>query len=173
MSRTHAGIWMSCVLVALTLGADAASAQGRGQQAPPQLVTQPDREGFIVVTPEALEAAQGSGGRQQVLFGNPSQPGLYVIQLVWEPGQGSRPHFHNEARLINVLEGTWYVHTGAASDVYNPDAMTPVKAGTFIYEPANGHHYDMAKDERVVVQIMGMGPVNTTSLQPADGSAPR
>jgi quercetin dioxygenase-like cupin family protein len=87
-----------------------------------------------------------------------------VVQLVWEPGQGSRPHFHDQARLINVLEGTWYVSTGAASDVYDPDSMVPVPAGTFIYEPPNGHHYDMAKDERVVVQIIGIGPVNTTQL---------
>ena len=47
--------------------------------------------------------------------------------------------------------------------------MTPVKAGTFIYEPPGGHHYDMAKDEEAVVEIIGMGPVTTTSLEPAQG----
>ena len=65
---------------------------------------------------------------------------------------------------INVLKGTWWVSTGPASDVYNPDNMKKVEAGTFIYEPPNGHHYDMAKDEEVVVQISGMGPVITTSI---------
>ena len=169
MSRKHAGIWMGCALVTLALGADAASAQGRGNQAPPQQVTPADREGFMIATPEAIRAAQGSGGRTQYLWGNPSQPGLYVIQLVWEPGQGSRPHTHNEARLINVLEGTWYVHTGDAARTYNPDAMTPVHAGTFIFEPAGGIHYDMAKDQRVVVQIMGIGPVGTTQLESGGG----
>jgi quercetin dioxygenase-like cupin family protein len=173
MTRTHAGISMVYALVALTFGADAASAQGRGNQAPPQPVKQADRDGFMIATPEDITAAQGRGGRTQYLWGNPSQPGLYVVQLVWEPGQGSRPHIHNEARLINVLEGTWYVHTGEAARTYNPDAMTPVHAGTFIYEPANGVHYDMAKDERVVVQIMGIGPVNTTSVEAQAGSAPR
>jgi quercetin dioxygenase-like cupin family protein len=96
-----------------------------------------------------------------------------VLQIVWEPGQGSRPHVHNEARLINVLEGTWYVETGEAARTYNPDETTPVTAGTFIYEPANGIHYDMAKDERVVVQIMGIGPVGTSSELPAPASASR
>ncbi len=157
-------------LAALSMGAGALSAQGRGTQAPPQLVTPADAEGFIVVSPEALDAAFASGGRQKVLYGNPSQPGLYVVQLQWEPGSGSRPHIHNEDRLINVLEGTWYVATGEDARVYNPDATTPVTAGTFIFEPANGVHYDMAKDQRVVVQIMGIGPVNTTSMEPA---APR
>ena len=174
MSRTHKGIWMGCVMAALTLGAEAATAQARGNQAPPQLVTPADAQGFIVATPEAIRAAQASGGRQQVLYGNPSQPGLYVIQLVWEPGSGSRPHTHDQDRLINVLEGTWYVETGEAARTYNADETTPVRAGTFIFEPADGIHYDMAKDERVVVQIMGIGPVRTTSLpQPDAGSAPR
>ena len=59
--------------------------------------------------------------------------------------------------------------TGPSAEKYNPDAMTPVKAGTSIYEPANGHHYDMAKDEEVIVEILGMGPVSTTSLEPGRG----
>jgi quercetin dioxygenase-like cupin family protein len=175
MSRTHAGVWLGSALIALTHGAEAASAQGRGNQAPPPPVTAPDREGFVIVTPEALAAARSSGGgRTHYLYGHPSQPGLYVLQIVWEPGQGSRPHTHNEARLINVLEGTWYVETGEAARTYNPDETTPVTAGTFIYEPADGIHYDMAKDQRVVVQIMGIGPVGTTQLEPSQaGSAPR
>src|SRR5688572_11085832 len=108
--RRQAVSIVGCTLGVLALSAAAASAQGRGNQAPPQLVTPADAEGFIVVTPEALDASFASGtGRQRVLYGNPSQPGLYVIQLVWEPGSGSRPHFHIEDRLINVLEGTWYV----------------------------------------------------------------
>ena len=152
-------------LAALSLSAAAASAQGRGAQAPPALVTQPDANGFVVVTPEALAASFSSGtGRQRVLYGNPSQPGLYVIQLVWEPGSGSTPHTHNEARLINVLEGTWYVSTGEAARHYDPAHTIPVTAGTFIYEPAEGIHYDMSKTERVVVQIMGIGPVRTTAV---------
>tara|TARA_Y100001960_G_C14251564_1_gene623118 strand:+ start:169 stop:333 length:165 start_codon:yes stop_codon:yes gene_type:complete len=42
--------------------------------------------------------------------------------------------------------------------------MMPVAEGTFIYQPPEGHHYDMAKDEEVIVQIMGMGPVITTQI---------
>jgi hypothetical protein len=43
--------------------------------------------------------------------------------------------------------------------------MTPVKAGSLIYEPPNGHHYDMAKDEEVVVEIIGMS-LDTRCLLP-------
>ena len=43
--------------------------------------------------------------------------------------------------------------------------MQKVGPGTFIYEPPFGHHYDMAKDEEVTVQIMGMGPVGSTQIE--------
>jgi quercetin dioxygenase-like cupin family protein len=131
------------------------------QSATAQLV-EPDEHGFMIATAEDLGAP--SEGRTKVLYGDPSKSGIYVIQITWPPGSGSRPHYHNQARYINVLKGTWYVHSGPESDVYNPDAMMPVHAGTFIYQPPNGHHYDMAKDEEVVVQIFGMGPVVTTSV---------
>lgn len=126
-----------------------------------QVVT-PDAHDFMIATPHDLMPKEG--GRTVNVYGNPSEPGLYVIQITWAPGSGSRPHFHDQARYINVLKGTWYVSTGPESDVYNPDKMTAVTAGTFIYEPAGGHHYDMAKDEEVVVQIMGIGPVKTEQL---------
>ena len=60
---------------------------------------------------------------------------------------------------------------GPDADVYNPDKMTPVKAGSFIFEPANGHHYDQARDEEVIVEIIGLGPVKTTQI-PAPGESP-
>jgi len=138
---------------------------GLGMAHPAKAATQdlrPDAEGFIIARPHDLEPPEGE--RRVTLVGDPSKEGLYVIRLTWAPGSGSKPHYHNQARYIEVLEGTWYVSTGAASDVYDPDHMVAVEAGTFIYEPPNGHHYDMAKDEEVVVQIWGMGPVNSTSI---------
>jgi len=41
--------------------------------------------------------------------------------------------------------------------------------GSFVFHPAYGHHYDGAKDEEVIVQIMGMGPVTTTNLESGRG----
>ena len=47
--------------------------------------------------------------------------------------------------------------------------MLPGEEGSFIYQPPEGHHYDMAKDEEVVVRIWGIGPVITTRIpQPDD-----
>ena len=88
-----------------------------------------------------------------------------LTRNLFAPGRGSHPHFHDQARYITVIKGTWWVSLGSEADVYNPDKMTPVKQGSFIFEPAFGHHYDMAKDEEVIVQIMGPGPVKTTQLE--------
>jgi quercetin dioxygenase-like cupin family protein len=123
---------------------------------------EPDPEGFIVANPADL--VPPDGGRRTTVLGDPNEEGLYVIRLTFEPGQGSRPHFHDQARYITVIEGTWWVSTGAHADVYDPDSMQRVEAGSFLYEPPDGHHYDMAKEEAVTVQIMGFGPVRTTSI---------
>ena len=126
-------------------------------------IVEPDEHGFFIADPDDLMPAAGS--RSVTILGDPREPGLYVIRITFGPGQGSRPHFHSTARHITVIKGTWWVSTGPEADVYDPDNMRPVEAGTFIYQPPRGHHYDMAKDEEVTVQIMGMGPVLTTSLE--------
>ena len=128
---------------------------------------EPDDLGFIIGTPDVLEPPEGS--RSVLIYGDPSKPGLYVMRITFAPGTGSRPHYHSTARYITVIKGTWYTSYGPESDIYNPDEMMAVPEGTFIYQPPGGHHYDMAKDEAVTVQIMGMGPVVTTSIpQPGD-----
>jgi quercetin dioxygenase-like cupin family protein len=152
------GTWWLCMgSVALTLLAVS--------PASPQSV-KPDAEGFIAARAEDLRPAEG--GRSVTILGDPGKPGPYVVRITFPPGQGSRPHFHDQARYITVIKGTWYVSFGAAADIYNPDRMTPMPPGSFIFQPQDGHHYDMAKDEEVTVQIMGMGPVRTTQIpQPA------
>jgi len=96
------------------------------------------------------------------VFGDPSKPGIYVIRNRFAPGITSRPHFHDQDRFVTVIKGTWWTDEG---DVFRADKMVPIKEGGFMYHPANFHHYDGAKDEEVVVQIMGMGPVKTVQTE--------
>ncbi len=126
----------------------------------------PDAHGFIVAGP--AEPVPAEGVRRELLYGDPARPGLYAMRLTFPPGTGTRPHYHSTARYIAVLKGTWWVASGPEAAVHDPDATRPVAAGTFIYQPPEGLHYDLAKDEEVVVQIMGVGPVVTTRL-PAGG----
>ena len=51
--------------------------------------------------------------------------------------------------------------------------MIPMKAGSYVFHPANGHHFDGTKTEDATVQIIGMGPVTTTRVNPQAGTAQR
>jgi hypothetical protein len=51
--------------------------------------------------------------------------------------------------------------------------MVPMKAGSYVFHPANGHHFDGARDEDALVQIIGMGPVVTTQVKPTGATAQR
>ncbi len=99
-----------------------------------------------------------------VIAGNPGEAGIYVIRAKFAPHTMSKPHSHPEARYVTVLQGTWWAGTGARFD---PDSTTPVPAGGFAVHTPGKVHYDGAKDEEVIVQIMGMGPSATNVVNPA------
>ncbi len=124
---------------------------------------EPDAHGFITATPYDLVPPEGS--RAVRILGHPSQAETYVMRITFAPGTGTRPHFHDQARYITVIEGTWWVAGGPDAATYDVDAMRPITAGSFLYQPPNGVHYDQARDEAVTVQISGMGPLTTTRLE--------
>jgi len=103
-----------------------------------------------------------SGLKQVVLVGDPSKPGLYVVLGKWEKGKMSRPHFHPNERYITVVSGTWWVGTGSKFD---PASTTAIPAGSFVTHFAKQVHYDGAKNEDVVLQIVGMGPATSTNAE--------
>ena len=137
-----------CLLAPTMIG----EAQQDGAAAPPPLV---DGTKTLIVQPEqALTGAR--------VMGDPATPGWYVSRTRFAAGTGTRPHYHDQDRYVTVISGTWW--TGAG-DVYKPETMVPIKAGGFMFHPAGYHHYDQARDEDVVVQIMGMGPVKTVRTE--------
>ena len=144
--------WILCGLAACLLGTSASS----------QTRSIPLSE-FKAVQPEDIKPTGTS--TQTVLWGDPTKPGPYAVQITFKAGSGSRPHFHDQDRLVTVIKGTWYVHLGPESDTYDPSKMTAMKAGSFVFHPAMGHHYDGAHEEDAVVRIIGMGPVKTINLE--------
>ena len=145
-------VFLGSIVVVLIAGAHS-SMQTRQEPAKP----------FIALQPEELRPAEGA--TQKILFGDPTKPGMYVIENTFVPGRTSRPHFHDQDRYITVVKGTWWVSTGPEADTFDLAKMVPMKAGSFVFHPAFGHHYDGAKDEPTTVRIMGMGPVTTTQLE--------
>jgi quercetin dioxygenase-like cupin family protein len=99
------------------------------------------------------------GVASAVISGDPKVPGQpYVVRNRFSPNTFSPPHFHPETRYIVVLKGTWYVGTGTDWD---KSKTTPVPAGSFVVHHPNKIHWDGAKDEEVILQIMGVGPSAT------------
>ena len=134
-----------------------ASASGRAQQSAPALVD----ASHLRMQADAAEAAFGKEV-QVMVFGDPAKPGLYAIRRRFTPGEMSRPHYHDKDRLVTVIKGTWYTGEG---DVFDPAKTTPVRTGGFMFHPAGFHHWDGAKDQEVIVQIIGMGPVQTVNTE--------
>ena len=128
-----------------------------------------DENGFIRVLPEDIvwkEAPGYNGVKIAVIAGDPSKAGVYVVRVKFPPGLMSRPHFHPDDRYAVVLKGTWWTGTG---DTFDPGKTVPVTAGGFMKHPALGHHFDGAKDEEVILQLIGYGPGGTIMIHPEDG----
>ena len=103
-----------------------------------------------------------AGSQNAVLMGDPSKPGLYIVLQKWLPHNNSRPHFHPNDRYITVLSGTWWVNTGPKYDLAG---MKPLPAGSFVVHYGKQIHYDGAKDEECVLEIVGMGPATSTPAE--------
>ena len=126
-------------------------------------------QSVVRVTPEQLkwnDEPDGLGFKQAIVEGDPTKPGLYVIQVKFPPGVMSRPHSHREDRYATVLKGTWY--TGEGNE-FAPDKTVPLKPGSFMKHPAGVNHFDGAKNEEVILQLVGIGPSQTTRVKPQLG----
>lgn len=119
--------------------------------------------GFVYLAPEAVpfKSALGVGPQQALIYGDPSKPGIYVVRVKFPPGFHSNPHFHSKDRHATVIKGTWWNGTGPDLDFRK---ARPIKAGSYVFHPAGGVHWDGAGDEETIVQIIGEGPVETTGV---------
>ena len=116
-----------------------------------------------ITLPDQIKWVEGkNGAAQAVLHGDPAKPGLYIVLTKWHAHHMSRPHFHPNDRYITVLSGTWWVGTGTR---YDPDNTVPIPAGSFVTHFGKEIHYDGAKDEDVVLEILGEGPATNTPAE--------
>jgi quercetin dioxygenase-like cupin family protein len=95
------------------------------------------------------------GAKVAVVHGDPDKDGFYIELVKWMPHQMSRPHFHPHDRFITVISGKWWVGTGSKFD---PDSTVAMPPGAVVTHFAKQVHYDGAKDEETVIEIVGEGP---------------
>jgi quercetin dioxygenase-like cupin family protein len=126
---------------------------------------QTDARGFVRIAPEQVkwvDEPDGLGVQRAVIQGDPSKAGIYVIRIKFPPGVMSNNHRHKEDRHAVVLKGTWWTGTG---DEFAPDKTVPLKPGSYMMHPAGASHFDGAKDEEVMLQLIGYGPSETHHLR--------
>lgn len=145
----------------LSLGAPLMLAQmlkAAGENPPP-----PDPKVLTIKTPQEIDfPPKDSGNQQIVLFGDPKVEGsLYGIHFRWLPHSNSRPHMHKYDRHIYVLSGTWWLGSG---EKYDMNTTYPVKPGSYVLHKGGEIHYDGAKDEPVILLVVGMGPAANLPL---------
>ena len=74
-------------------------------------------------------SAKGLPGAPQhvTLFGDPSQPGLYVDRIKFPPGMKVMPHWHPDTvRTVLVMSGTFYFAVG---EQWDESKLKPYPAG--------------------------------------------
>jgi hypothetical protein len=99
---------------------------------------------------------------QAVLMGDPTKPGPYIVLVKWYPHNFSHPHTHPNDRYAMVLSGTWWVGSGTKFD---PDATVAMPAGSYVVDLAKQPHFDGAKDEPAIIEIVGEGPATMTPAE--------
>ena len=148
------GSWKGCclaLLAAMVLSLGPATA---GELNPKTLVYKLPSQIHWVKNP--------SGAEMAVLVGEPSKPGLYVVLVKWTAHHMSHPHWHPNDRFITVISGTWWVGTG---NKFDPDGTVALPAGSFVTHFGKQVHYDGAKDEDAVLEIVGEGPDTNTPAE--------
>jgi quercetin dioxygenase-like cupin family protein len=139
-----------------------ASLCGSSSHASARAIGDLNPKAITITLPADIKWRKTAAAETATLVGDPSKPGLYVVLQKWLPHNNSRPHFHPNDRYVTVLSGTWWVQTGAK---YDPAGFKPVPAGSFVVHAAKEIHYDGAKDEPCLLQIVGMGPATSTPAE--------
>jgi len=106
-----------------------------------------------------LEDKTTPGSWYAVLSGDPEKAGPFVILNKVLSGTFNRPHFHDTARQVYVVDGTWWVGSGANRNISDSVAK---REGSYVNQPADQVHWDGAKDEDVLLLIAGEGPATAT-----------
>lgn len=119
----------------------------------------------VLKLPQDIEFKGPLSGAPQtaVLYGDPSQPGLFVTRVRFSAGWKEPPHSHpDEVRTVAVLSGTLYFGKG---EQWDDGKLKAYPAGTFYTEIPKSRHFAWAKDGEVIIQITGIGPSGKTYIE--------
>ena len=104
-----------------------------------------------------------AGIQTTTLYGDPTRPGPYTIEIRVPANTSIAAHTHRDERSAVVVRGTWYFGYGATADEAR---VKPLPPGSFYTEPANVAHFALTRGEPVVAYISGWGPTDTRFTKP-------
>ncbi|MDR3720998.1 MAG: cupin domain-containing protein [Candidatus Acidoferrales bacterium] len=155
--------WPVAAAMGMIVLLGAASSLGSAEPRSPARAAEIDPTAVTYKLPNQIAWTGRPGAAEMaVVLGDPSKPGLYIELVKWYPHNMSHPHFHPNDRYITVLSGTWWVGTGTK---YDPDSTVAMPPGSYVVDLAKQVHYDGAKDEMAVLEIVGEGPATITSAE--------
>jgi quercetin dioxygenase-like cupin family protein len=117
----------------------------------------------VQIQPDALTfGPPGAAIQTAAVLGDPSKPGIYVTRLRFAKGTRIPPHLHPDERVAVALSGSMGFAYG---NTFDESALTHMTAGSTWTEPPNTAHFAWAKDEDVVIQVVGIGPSGSKPAQ--------
>ena len=141
---------IACAIILFTVTA------AQGERPAPDLIS---------LMPSEIEFSPGGGAldvSSALISGDPDKEGVYVMRLRVGAGVVFAPHFHDQDRYVTVISGTWAFGTGESGRCEDTRSL---QAGSFAIHPKGAVHYDgSCTDQPVEVQIIGVGPVTTSSV---------
>lgn len=90
----------------------------------------------------------------EVLYGDPSKPGPFVMRIRELAGTTIPPHRHPVDEHITVLAG---IFEFAVGETWDPALLRPYGPGSYIFVPRGRTMFGRAR-EAAVVQVHGQGP---------------
>ncbi len=131
---------------------------------------QPTTPTIVQVTPADVKwmthPALPVGAQLSVVYGNTTQPELYVMLLKCPANWKNPPHSHPVDQVYTVLSGTVYMGLGES---YDPNKLKMFPASSVYVEPLNTPHFTETKEEGAILQLTGVGPFGIRYTNPADG----
>ena len=123
----------------------------------------------LIYTPDDIEWQPGPGSFQAgaefaVLEGDPSQPGVFTMQIRMPDGFVIAPHWHPGVERVTVLSGAFHLGHGNALD---REAVQRLPAGSHFSLPPQMRHYAIVEGE-TVIQLSSIGPWEITYVNPED-----
>lgn len=120
---------------------------------------------LIVLPDQLVWQDAGNGLELAVLVGDITKAEPYVERVRFAPGAEFPLHTHPNTEVVTVLSGS-FCSTFESEDKAKGQILRP---GSVLTVPGGTAHFVWAGDEGAVVQVHGMGPDETTLIDPATG----